>query len=120
MEALKINSDKIKGQISVFVYEDTSYPHKGLWIAYCPELDLAGYDYGKEAAQESLKYVLTDYFDYALANKTLEKDLIAHGWKKQHDSKLVAPSIIDMTKKGKLDKVLSAQSFSKSSIPIMA
>lgn len=62
-------------KISLIVCQDKSYPKEGLWIAYCPELDLYGYDYGKGAAIKSFGVVLHDYFDYVSINGTLEGDL---------------------------------------------
>lgn len=118
MQAIKINSDKIQGQLSVFVYEDKTYPQKNMWIAYCPELDLAGYDFGKEAAKKSLIYILTDYFDYTLQNGTLEKDLLSHGWHKYKNGKLIEPSYKNLIKSGRLNNVMSQSSYSKFSIPV--
>lgn len=80
METIKIDSDRIHGQLSVFVFKDSE--QKDVWIAYCPELDLAGYDKEESTAKESLTYVLSDYFTYALQHNTLEADLLSHGWNK--------------------------------------
>lgn len=120
METLKVNSDKIHGQLSVFVFKDNQHPAKDVWIAYCPELDLAGYDHGEKAAKESLKYVLSDYFDYALKHNTLEKDLLSYGWRKYKDGKLIEPSYKDLVKDGKLDDVISQETYTKDSISVNA
>lgn len=120
MASIKINSDKIKGQLSVFLFLDTEHPEKDVWVAYCPELDLAGYDHGKDAAKKSLEYVLADYFDYALQQGTLEEDLLAHGWRRHKNGVIVEPTYKAMMKAGKLEKIFSQEAFSKYSIPVKA
>lgn len=116
MEAIQINNNKIKGRLSVFVYKDSQHPDKDVWIAYCPELDLAGYDHGKENAMKSLEVVLSDYFEYGINNGTLEEDLIAHGWHKHKNGKIVNPSNFELMKKGKLNNILPLQEYSKYSV----
>lgn len=120
MEAIKVDSDKIHGLLSVFVFPDASHPDKDVWIAYCPELDLVGSDHGKDAAKESLKYVLNDYFNYTLKHGTLEEDLLSHGWRKYRNGNLVEPTYKDLVRTGKLDSVISQASYSKYSIPVNA
>lgn len=118
MQAIRVDSNKIHGLLSVFVFPDTTHPDKDVWVAYCPELDLAGTDHGKDAAIKSLKYVLTDYFDYTLKHGTLEKDLLSHGWRKYKNGKLVEPTYENLLKTGKLKSVISQDSYLKYSIPI--
>lgn len=120
METLKLKGNNIQGQLSVFVYPDNTYPNKGLWIAYCPELDLVGYDYGKEEARKSFEQVLNDYFEYALEHNSLEKDLLSHGWHKQEDGKLGEPAFKDLVRDGKMDNVIPVPDYSKYSISVMA
>lgn len=56
----------------MIVCQDKSYPKEGLWVAYCPELDLYGYDFGKEAVIKSFGIVLQDYIDYVSIKGTQE------------------------------------------------
>lgn len=120
MEAIRVNSDKIKALLSVFVFPDAGHPDKNVWIAYCPELDLVGYDLGKDAAKESLRYILADYFNYTLEHGTLERDLLSHGWHKYDNGKLAEPTYKDLVRDGKLDNVISQSAYSKYSIPVNA
>ena len=49
-------------------------------IAYCPSLDLSGYDHTEEKALADFDYMLSDYLDTQLRQGTLREDLVAHGW----------------------------------------
>lgn len=118
MNTIKINPDGIEVRLSAFVFLDTNHPDKDVWVAYCPELDLTGYDHGEEAAKKSLEFVLKDYFDFTVEHGTLEADLLAHGWHKYKNGRLVEPTYKDMMRKGKLDNVFALQSFTKYSIPV--
>ena len=83
MNKIEIHNDGIEVQLSVFVFKDNDIYH-----AYCPELDLVGYDYTDEGAKKSFEYVLDDYLDYTLKHGTLEEDLLKHGWKNRRLAKL--------------------------------
>ena len=62
--------------VSLFVFkEDDTY------IAYCPSLDLSGYDLTEESARSDFDYMLVDYLNEQLRNGTLRDDLTLHGWK---------------------------------------
>lgn len=76
MKTIEVNSDGMKLQLSVFLFQE-----EGVYHAYCPELDLVGYDYTEAGAKQSFNYVLKDYLDYTTQNGTLEQDLLAHGWR---------------------------------------
>ena len=77
MKRIEINNTGIMAELSLFMFKEGDVFH-----AYCPELDLVGYDYTEEDAKKSFEYVLKDYLDYTIQNGTLEQDLINHGWKK--------------------------------------
>ena len=78
MKTIEINNQGIKVNVSVFLFKEDDVFH-----AYCPELDLVGYDYTEKGARDSFEWVLKDYFDYTIENGTLEQDLLNHGWRKQ-------------------------------------
>lgn len=118
MSTIKSDKQGIHVELSVFVYLDKNHPDKDVWIAYCPELDLVGCDHGKEAAKKSFEFVLQEYLDYTLQNNTLERDLIAHGWKKYKNGKLVEPTYKAMVRQGRLDNVATLQNYSKYSLPM--
>ena len=75
MNTIEINNTGIKVDVSVFLFKEDDVFH-----AYCPELDLIGYDSTEEGAKKSFEYVLKDYLDYTVENGTLEQDLLNHGW----------------------------------------
>ena len=77
MNKIEINNTGIKVDVSVFLFKEDDVFH-----AYCPELDLIGYDYTEEGAKKSFEFVLKDYLDYTVENGTLEQDLLNHGWRK--------------------------------------
>lgn len=80
MSTIRKIGKNISVEVSVFVYKDKDYPNGDMFIAYCPELDLSGYDTTNRKARKSFECVLRDYLDYAIENGTLEADLLGHGW----------------------------------------
>lgn len=83
MKTIEINNTGIKVDVSVFLFKEDEVFH-----AYCPELDLVGYDYTEEGAKKSFEWVLKDYLEYTVENGTLEQDLINHGWRKYKSGKV--------------------------------
>jgi len=77
MNTIEINNKGIKVDVSVFLFKEDDVFH-----AYCPELDLVGYDYTEDGAKKSFEWVLKDYLNYTVENGTLEQDLLNHGWRK--------------------------------------
>lgn len=65
--------------ISVSVY---LFPDGGAFVAYCPSLDLTGYDLTEEDARRDFEFVLNDWLREQTTNGTLRRDLEAHGWRK--------------------------------------
>jgi hypothetical protein len=120
MGTIKKSGNNISVEISVFVYKDLTYPNEDMYIAYCPELDLVGYDTTDSKAKKAFEVVLKSYLDYTTKEGTLEQDLIEHGWKKYKNGKLVEPSLDSMLKKTQLKAVLNQNSYIKYSVPIFA
>ena len=98
MSTIKRSGNNVSVEVSVFVYKDMDYPNGDMYIAYCPELDLVGYDTTNRKARKSFEFVLKDYLEYTIENGTLEEDLVEHGWKKYKNGKLVEPTFNDMLK----------------------
>jgi len=69
---------KTKGtlEVSVSVY---LFKENDVYVAYCPSLDLSGYDYTEEAARADFEYTLQEYVKFQMQNETLDKDLMRHG-----------------------------------------
>lgn len=120
MSVIKTSDGAISVEVSVFVYKDKDYPAGDMFIAYCPELDLAGYDTTNRKARKSFEYVLKDYLDYAVKNGTLEEDLLAHGWKKLKKGGIKEPSLNNMLKYSQLKSVLERRTYNKYSTTVLA
>ena len=76
--------------VSLFVFKEND-----TYIAYCPSLDLSGYDYTADGACSDFEYMLTDYLNHQLENGTLRDDLVSHGWI-LGDMKACEPELSDM------------------------
>ena len=119
MSTIRRSGNSISVEVSVFVYKDINYPNGNMYIAYCPELDLAGYDTTNRKARKSFEYVLKDYLDYTLKNGTLESDLLKHGWRKLKDGKIAKPTLNSMMKQPQFKSVLSQTSYNKYPVPVL-
>ncbi len=62
--------------VSVYLFRDGA-----AYVAYCPSLDLTGYDLTEEAARTDFEFVLHDWLQEQTRNGTLRRDLERHGWK---------------------------------------
>ena len=74
--SITIQKDGIAISVSVSVFRDDI----GVYIVYCPSLDLSGYDNTESGATDNFSYVLKEWIKEQTANGTLEKDLVSHGW----------------------------------------
>ncbi len=81
------------------ILELFTYQKEDIYYVYSPDLDLIGYGKSLKEAHNSFKIVLEEYFDYAIKNGTLKKDLEKHGWKLL-ENKVIPPP------KDKLKKLL--------------
>ncbi len=75
MNAIVIDGNTIKISVSVFLFKEGE-----TYIAYCPSLDLSGYDTTEEKAKSDFEYMLKDWLKTQSDNKSLEQDLKIHGW----------------------------------------
>lgn len=82
---IRINDDSVDLSVSVFLFrEDETY------IAYCPSLDISGYDKTEEGAKADLEYMLKSWAKEQLTNGTIREDLEVNNWKASKNS--VSPS----------------------------
>ncbi len=119
MSTIKRLGNNVSVEVSVFVYKDMEYPNGDMYIAYCPELDLVGYDTTNRKARKSFEYVLQDYLEYTIENGTLEEDLMEHGWRKFKNGKIAEPTYTEMLKRSQLKSVLRQSKFTKYSYPVL-
>ena len=113
MNTIIVNNTGIKVDVSVFLFKEEDVFH-----AYCPELDLVGYDYTEEGAKKSFEWVLKDYLEYTIEKGTLEQDLLNHGWRKTKTGRVAEPTPSSLLRRSQLRKVLGKREFSKYSIPV--
>ena len=118
MGTIKKSKGNLSLELSVFVFKDADYPNGDMFIAYCPELDLSGYDETEAKARKSFEFVLKDYLEYTTENGTLEQDLLSRGWRKYKNGRIVEPTYSAMLRKSQLKNVLSQDSFRKYSVPL--
>lgn len=96
--------------ISVSVY---TFKEGNVFIAYCPSLDLSGYDTTEEKAKEDFQYMLKEYLHHQLQNNTLQQDLKRHGWS-IGIRKYKEPELKDMLDRNRqLRNVVSLPAYSK-------
>lgn len=82
---IRINDDSVDLSVSVFLFrEDETY------IAYCPSLDISGYDKTEEGAKADLEYMLKSWAKEQLTNGTIREDLEVNNWMASKNS--VSPS----------------------------
>ena len=111
MSSIVINKNNINISVSVVVFKDGDY-----FIAYCPSLDLAGYDETEDLAKVDFQQMLSDYFEWQIEHNTLEKDLMKHGWKIGVKTRK-EPNFADMIQRNKeLRRVVDKFDYAKTSI----
>jgi hypothetical protein len=103
----------VTGEVSIFKYEEDG-------IHYCvsPELDIVGYDYTAEKAEESFKLQLESFFEYASKKNCLSSELKRLGWNTDK-SKFESPSINTLATSNELfTELLEKNNFVKSQTPV--
>lgn len=116
MNRIVIKGNELDVAVTVYVYHDMSHPDGDVYIAYCPSLNLVGYDHGEVLAKKDFEYVLTEYLKEQMSNKTLKEDLMAHGWKRSNHSDLDfgEPMPMDMIGSDKqLEEVINTLPYSR-------
>ena len=102
------NNIKISVSLDLFKEGDT-------YIAYCPSLDLSGYDTTEETAKSDFEYMLKYWLKTQSENKTLRKDLESHGWRIE-DNIANEPLIVDIVGKKTTPNVLSLPDYRKTNV----
>lgn len=73
--SISLRKDGVDIQVSVYVFKDG-----GAYVAYCPSLDLSGYDTTEAGARDDFSFMLRDWLTTQLKHGTLQKDLMKHGF----------------------------------------
>lgn len=107
---LRTSKAGIKAKLDLYSFIDD-----GVYIVYCPALDLSGYGYSLEEAKESFSEVFQQYITYCINKDSLHKDLLKHGWsvrgKKSKDIK--APKLEDLLKQNEAFRDILNKDYSK-------
>lgn len=75
MNSIILRKGSVGISVSVYLFKDGN-----AYVAYCPSLDLTGYDTTEEAAKTDFEYMLHDWLEEQVAEGTLHEDLTRHGW----------------------------------------
>ena len=73
--AIVLRGNEIDVSVSVFLFKEGD-----THIAYCPSLDISGYDTTEERAKDDFEYMLREWLKEQISNGTLQGDLTRHGW----------------------------------------
>ena len=86
------------------------------YVAYCPSLDISGYDTTEESAMEDFRYMLHEWLKEQLGNGTLRKDLVGHGWKVVRNV-ATEPSFADLIRRNRYTgRILSMPEYRKTNV----
>jgi ABC-type iron transport system FetAB ATPase subunit len=100
----------VKAKLELYSFMD-----EGVYIVYCPALDLSGYGYSIEEAKESFSEVFKQHVTYCINKNTLHEDLMKHGWnvrgKKSQDIK--APKLEDLLKRNETFREILNKDYAK-------
>ena len=111
MNSISLDNSGISVSVSVYIFKEGD-----VFIAYCPSLDLSGYDTTEEKAKSDFEFMLDDYLKTQMLNGTLHKDLAKHGWK-IGARKLTEPKTAQMLRRNRqLRKVTELPSYHKISV----
>lgn len=72
---ISFGSKSVKIKVSIYTFKEN-----GVYIAYCPSLDISGYDHDETAAIDDFRTMLSEYISWQLEHGTLDADLASHGW----------------------------------------
>jgi len=91
-----INSNEtIKAGLVIYKFKEDN-----IHVIYCPSLDLSAYGKTEKEAENEFAEIFKIHITYCLNEKTLENDLIKHGWHliNPKKKKIKAPTIEEMLK----------------------
>lgn len=108
---IKVSKDGVNISVGVYVFKEGD-----TFIAYCPSLDLSGYDTTEKKAREDFEFMLTDWLSTQLKNNTLDKDLREHGWKIENKV-AEEPNVIDLiTKRADFKDIVEMSEYTKTNL----
>lgn len=107
---IRFSDGGVEIRVSLFLFKENAN-----YIAYCPSLDLSGYELTEEKALADFDSMLADYLSWQLRNGTLRADLMSHGWKlgKVRGNE---PALSDMLDMNEQLRSLVTHSFKKTNV----
>lgn len=75
MNQILFQKGKMKIKLQVCIFEEDE-----VFISYAPALDLSAFGNTEDEAKREFEQTLHEYITYCLHKKTLERDLLEHGW----------------------------------------
>lgn len=72
---IALKGKEISVSVSVFLFKEGE-----TYIAYCPSLDLRGYDCTEDKAKADFEFMLQEWLKEQMSNGTLQQDLACHDW----------------------------------------
>lgn len=90
---LRTSKGGIKANLQLYSFIDD-----GVYIVYCPALDLSGYGYTLDEAKKSFSEIFEQHITYCINKKTLHEDLRSHGWnvRGKRSRNIKAPKLEDL------------------------
>lgn len=76
MNSISLYKNGVNIKVGVYLFKEGDF-----YIAYCPSLDLVGYSDTEHKAKEDFEFILQDWLQDQISHKTLNHDLVSHGWK---------------------------------------
>lgn len=118
MQQVKGNFKNKKGSVKIEM-PIFSFKEDDVTIIYAPALDLCGYGYSEEDAQESFKITLREFLDYTTNKGTFEKELKRLGWKVKKNKPMTLPDLSKLlVDREYLTEIFNEKDFRKYNAPI--
>ena len=65
----------VRAKLEMYMFQED-----GVYIVYCPALDLSAYGQNEEEARKAFEQTFEMHFTYCINKKSLYEDLKKHGW----------------------------------------
>lgn len=96
-------------KLSIFIFLEN-----GIYIAYCPSLDLSAYGKDAEDAKNNFEVTIKEHLRYCIENDSLEADLMRYGWRKV-DNSLYEPTFPTLLSQSETLQRIVSNDYSKCS-----
>jgi predicted RNase H-like HicB family nuclease len=90
MEKISIKPSGIICELTAITFKED-----GVFVSFCPSLDVAGYAETEEKALKSLELVIQETIDYCKKKNTLNKYLLQLGWVFKSKNNAISPNVLN-------------------------